>query len=996
MSVTISLDYKTSTSIRVKAQSNYWGAKTFEWYLDGNYVGSYTGTNRGDGYYYHYKTFSGLDPCSEHRMTCYLYGDDGAMHGNDYYTTSTSSVTPYNPGSVSTSVDGKSIYFTWTKGADATSTKIKIDGSTTTHTGTSATRTVSNYSTSYPYEIWSYNSYCGTSSTGVTGSVTSGADPDPDPITLSTPSAPLLDSGGRGSTSLAISWGSVSNASSYTVKYVNGTTTNTKTTTSTSTTLTNLISGTSYSLSVKANGDGVNYLDSSYSSTNTATTKCGTPTISEYSKGATWITIYVDDPSGNYDGIRVEQGSDTRTITSSGTLHYSGLSPSTSYSFYAQAYLDSSSVLDSNWDYESITTLNQTTLSAPTNLVFDSRSNDSLSLHWDGVTNNSGYTIRAVGGNETITASVNKDVSSGTVSGLKGGTTYDITVKTEGDGTEYLDSSYSTEVLVSTTKCDTPTLTYSSSTSSSLTFYASGTDNFDGIWVRRKDLNKITVEAISTTGGYVTFSNLPSDTEYYVDAYSYIDGKSVTDSTSTTDMLVRTQAVPPPDPTVTHSSTTSSITWNYSSDGATEYNLVVDDVTITGRTETSYTLSGLSSNELHTFSVQAVGSTGLTSNYVSHDAYTSKIKPTAPTIDSISVSGKTATIDFTHGANTSTTKIATTWDYSTSPESGITQYVVTAPDYSVTYGFVIWAYSVDGESASTSGEFTTDGEPLPTSPANFRVSSKGVTSISLAWDEVTSHCVGYNVYCDGVKQNSSLITGTTYTVSGLSEYTIYDFLVYGVNSEGNEGTQSYLQERTSSQTPLAPTSITASNIDIYSFDLAWTQSDLAHGYKIYINGTLNKTITSGSTLSTSITGLSPKTDYIACIESYRNDVVSDTKTCTDTITTLSDRPNDWTWTTDFSLGVLAYKIDGIWYADMMPHTEWNNFTNRINAFRDYKGLSNYSFTTVSDGTTFTATIFNQAVSSINAMGFSISTVSSGNNFTDEKFLELSNTLNSIT
>ncbi len=52
--------------------------------------------------------------------------------------------------------------------------------------------------------------------------------------------------------------------------------------------------------------------------------------------------------------------------------------------------------------------------------------------------------------------------------------------------------------------------------------------------------------------------------------------------------------------------------------------------------------------------------------------------------------------------------------------------------------------------------------------------------------------------------------------------------------------------------------------------------------------------------------------------------------------------------------------------------EWNKFTTRINDFRRYKGLSNYSFLTVEKGDTFYASTFNTAITAISAMNPPIS------------------------
>lgn len=80
---------------------------------------------------------------------------------------------------------------------------------------------------------------------------------------------------------------------------------------------------------------------------------------------------------------------------------------------------------------------------------------------------------------------------------------------------------------------------------------------------------------------------------------------------------------------------------------------------------------------------------------------------------------------------------------------------------------------------------------------------------------------------------------------------------------------------------------------------------------------------------------------------------------------------------------------------VMSANLWNGFTTRINEFRDYFGLPDYSFTTVYKDTNCSASIINEAINAINALGFSQSTVSSGTNISASIFLTMKNNLNSL-
>lgn len=100
------------------------------------------------------------------------------------------------------------------------------------------------------------------------------------------------------------------------------------------------------------------------------------------------------------------------------------------------------------------------------------------------------------------------------------------------------------------------------------------------------------------------------------------------------------------------------------------------------------------------------------------------------------------------------------------------------------------------------------------------------------------------------------------------------------------------------------------------------------------------------------------------------------------------RPSNFSWT--------YAKVKG--EAFNLKATEWNNFTSRINAFRAYKGLSNYSFTYAYKGNDFTAAIYNQArkaIQAISGYGTYIPTVSAGQDITAYMMNVLVSELNSI-
>jgi hypothetical protein len=78
------------------------------------------------------------------------------------------------------------------------------------------------------------------------------------------------------------------------------------------------------------------------------------------------------------------------------------------------------------------------------------------------------------------------------------------------------------------------------------------------------------------------------------------------------------------------------------------------------------------------------------------------------------------------------------------------------------------------------------------------------------------------------------------------------------------------------------------------------------------------------------------------------------------------RPSNWAWSYTISSGSSVYSVSGK-NIYIMPNTEWNSFTSRINEFRVYKSLSSYSFASVLSGGNATTTIINQALDAIRDM-----------------------------
>lgn len=99
------------------------------------------------------------------------------------------------------------------------------------------------------------------------------------------------------------------------------------------------------------------------------------------------------------------------------------------------------------------------------------------------------------------------------------------------------------------------------------------------------------------------------------------------------------------------------------------------------------------------------------------------------------------------------------------------------------------------------------------------------------------------------------------------------------------------------------------------------------------------------------------------------------------------RPLNWTWHTSKASGQ-PFNVTA---------AEWNQFTTKINDFREYESLSRYSFSNAIRGQPFYFNMFNEARAAINEMrATGLGTVTRGNPIYASHLNTLMNTLNAIT
>ena len=347
----------------------------------------------------------------------------------------------------------------------------------------------------------------------------------------------------------------------------------------------------------------------------------------------------------------------------------------------------------------------------------------------------------------------------------------------------------------------------------------------------------------------------------------------------------------------------------------------------------------------------------------------------------------------------------TTHEWTSGNLSNSTSSTITGLNPDTTYWLDAYA-TWDGVQYFIGGaSITTDSYAyLPDTPTGIRY-SRVDAGLKTSWN-TTENADSYDIYLkryyDGVEE-SLRVTSTTYTWTGLQYGVRYQFSVEANNAYGTSSRSGLYDMITAPRIPIlsvVDTVNTTVTLGITGMSGNYT------GFEVYvydINGTHLRTVPSTSS-TIAVTGLTKGITYKFNARSYYYSSVDSSNIFSAGYSAYTEikcggyRPDNWAWSYSISSGAPVYRTvisNNIIYADIMLATEWNNFTQRINDFRAYKGLANYNFTTVSVGTQCTAGIINQAVTAINAMGFSIATVGTGS-IPAAVFIQMRDKINSIT
>ena len=194
------------------------------------------------------------------------------------------------------------------------------------------------------------------------------------------------------------------------------------------------------------------------------------------------------------------------------------------------------------------------------------------------------------------------------------------------------------------------------------------------------------------------------------------------------------------------------------------------------------------------------------------------------------------------------------------------------------YNVTVTAVDAAGNESekSEAATFTTEAEKdteAPTAPTEVKATEVTETTAKVTWSEATDNVgvVGYNVYLNETKVNDTLVTGTEYALTELTEATEYAVRVTAVDAAENESARSEAatfttlkkEEPKDTEAPSVPTAVAAADITQTTAKVTWdasTDNVGVVGYNVYVNEA--KVNASSVTVTEyDLTGLTEATEY---------------------------------------------------------------------------------------------------------------------------------------
>ncbi|HEV2827379.1 MAG TPA: fibronectin type III domain-containing protein, partial [Pyrinomonadaceae bacterium] len=174
----------------------------------------------------------------------------------------------------------------------------------------------------------------------------------------------------------------------------------------------------------------------------------------------------------------------------------------------------------------------------------------------------------------------------------------------------------------------------------------------------------------------------------------------------------------------------------------------------------------------------------------------------------------------------------TTFAEITTVAANVTSYSNTGLTASTTYQYRVRAYNTGGNSGySNNASATTSAPPPPAAPSSLTATAASATQINLAWTDNANSEDGFRIErCQGAgcttfaEITTVAANVTSYSNTGLTASTTYQYRVRAYNTGGNSGYSNTASATTAMSPPAAPSNLTASAASSSQINLAWTDN----------------------------------------------------------------------------------------------------------------------------------------------------------------------------
>jgi len=404
--------------------------------------------------------------------------------------------------------------------------------------------------------------------------------------------------------------------------------------------------------------------------------------------------------------------------------------------------------------------------------------------------------------------------------------------------------------------------------------------------------------------------------------------------------------VPPTVPTgltaTAVSGTQVNLAWNASTDnvGVTGYDVYRNRSLIATTTSTGYSDTNLNGSTTYQYTVTAYDAAGNVSAQSSSASVTipDTLPPTVPTNLAATVASS-GEIDLNWSASTDNVGVSGYNVYRSgnlvgTVTNGVTHYADTGLSASTSYQYTVSAFDAAGNISAQSQSVMATTLPSatppdtipPTVPTGLTATAVSGTQVNLAWNASTDNVgvTGYQIYRNG-SLLATVTNGTTYSDTGLTNATAYQYTVTAYDAAGNVSAQTSPVTASTPDTipPTVPTGLKLV-LATKSINLSWiasTDNVGVTGYAIYRNGTKIATATSLTYSDTTVVQGSTYKYSVAAYDAAGNQsaqTATQSMTFPDTIpptkpTNLTLTPGlksialQWTASTD-NVGVAGYYV----------------------------------------------------------------------------------------